>query len=280
MRRGIILVVMVLGWLFGPPSNVQHAKEAYAAKKYKEAGALYNAEIENYKGQEPQLNFNIGQCWMMQDSIQRAMVAFGRVTNSEKQNPQMASWAWNQVGAIFASGKDQSATPDPNNPGAQPGAANMPMGQMLGQGQPQQGQQVSREKLEQALQAFKDAVKADNDNDIARYNYELIKRKLQQQDQNQQQDQQQDQQQQDQQKQDQQKQDQQQQQQQQPENKENKGQQGQQDQQQGEKKDGEQMSQEEAERILAAMNANEKKFLQQIEKHKKHRTYNHDGPDW
>ena len=40
------------------------------------------------------------------------------------------------------------------------------------------------------------------------------------------------------------------------------------------------MSGEEAKRLLDAMNSNEKKFLQQLEKGKKHRTYNNDGPDW
>jgi tetratricopeptide (TPR) repeat protein len=276
MRRGIVFTVMFLGWLFGPPSDAQKANEAYAAKKYKDAIALYESAFDRYPNQHAALNFNIGQSWLRSDSAAKALAAFGRVTNAHSENPQMGSWSWNQIGAIFATGKDQPAQTQqpPLSPGSQPSAPNVP--NMSGMGSPNgmPGQSmVSREKLEQALVAFKDALKLDNENDIARYNYELIKRKLQQQDQNQQQDQQQDQQKEDQPK-DQKNQDQKDQKQ--PENKENQGNQG----NQGEPKDAEQMSQEEAERILQAMNANEKKFLQQIEKGKKHRTYNEDGPDW
>ncbi|MBK9451886.1 MAG: hypothetical protein IPN95_21195 [Bacteroidetes bacterium] len=277
MRKGIVLIVLMLGWLFGPPSDVQEAKKAYEAKQYTVAVPLFEKAFEQYMAQHAALNFNMGQCWLMQDSAQRAMSWYGKVTNAHAENSQMASWAWNQIGTIFASGKDAPAQGQPQmSPGGQPGAAMMP--QMGGAGGMGQGQQVSREKLELALQAFKDALKQDNDNDIARYNYELIKRKLQQQDENQQNQDNQDQQDQQQQQQDQQQQqqDQQQQQKKQPQNQENQGNQG----EQGEPKDAEQMSQQEAERILAAMNANEKKFLQQMEKSKKHKTYNHDGPDW
>lgn len=271
MRKGIALMIMMFGWLFGPPSAVEEAKKAYEAKRYTVAIPLYEGAFEAYQGQHATLNFNIAQCWLMQDSGQKAISWYGKVTNAHAENPQMASWAWNQIGTTFATGKDQpSQGQQQMNPGSQPGAAgspSMPFGAGQGAGQ---GQTVSREKLEQALVAFKDALKLDNDNDIARYNYELIKRKLQQQDQNQDNQQNQDQQQQDQEKQ---QQDNQPKQKPQPQNQENQG-------NQGEPQDVEQMSQEEAERILAAMNANEKKFLQQIEKSKKHRTYNHDGPDW
>lgn len=291
MRKGTWMVVLVLGWLFGPPSNVQKASEAYQAKRFKEAVALFAGEMPNYPGQQSGLNFNQAQCWMLMDSNSRAMSLFGNCTQSYAENRQVASWSWNQIGTLFASGKGPKAQqptgsqPGAANPGMQPGmdpmmGANPGMSPMMG-GAPAAGQQqtmVSREELQMALQAFKDALKLDHDNEVARYNYELVKRKLQQQDQNQNQDQNQDQQQQ-------QEQQQQQQQQQDQQNKpkpqpqENKGNQ-QQQQQQGEGKDPMEMSMEEAERILAAMNSNEKKFLQQLERGKKHKTYNDDGPNW
>ncbi|MFM2376541.1 MAG: hypothetical protein RLZZ165_1638 [Bacteroidota bacterium] len=280
MRNGILLTIMILGWLFGPPSNVQKAKESYHVGKFKEAEALYASEFGAYNGQQAKLDYNIAQCWLFQDSSAQALSWYGKATNLHQEDRQSASWAWNQIGAIYATGKDPASQhPQQMAPGSPPGAANLPPTAMPGPGGQMQGNPVTREKLEQALVAFKDALKLDNDNEVARYNYELIKRKLQQQDQEQNQDQQQNQkqeQQQDQKKQDQEKQDQQKQ----PENKENQAQNGQNDKKPGEEGEGEEMSQEEAERILSAMNANEKKYLQQIEKHKRLRTYNHDGPDW
>jgi cobalamin biosynthesis protein CobT len=283
MRNAILLTIMIMGWLFGPPSNVQKANESYHSGKFKEAEALYAGEFGNYNGQQAKLDFNVAQCWLFQDSSAQALSWYGKATNLHQEDRLAASWAWNQIGAIYATGKDPASQhPQQMAPGSLPGAANLPSTANHGPGGPMQGNPVTREKLEQSLVAFKDALKLDNDNEIARYNYELIKRKLQQQEQNQdpqqdqKQEQQQDQQQQDQQKQDQQKQDQQKQ----PENKENQAQNGQNDKKPGEEGEGEAMSPEEAERILSAMNANEKKYLQQIEKRKKHRTYNHDGPDW
>jgi tetratricopeptide (TPR) repeat protein len=275
MRKGVLLI-MVFGWLFGPPSSVQKATEAYGAAQYAEALAGFNVAQESYPTQLSALSFNVGQCWFRMDSIAKAQQWYGKVTNTGKESPQMASWAWNNLGCIFASAQPQGAPGQ--MPGMMPGQAQagMPMGM---QGPPaQQGGQMGQ--LEQALQAFKDALKLDHDNELARYNYELIKHKIQQQQQQQNQDQNQDQQQQDQQQQDQQDQQQQKgqdQKQDQPQNQENKGNPNQ---QQGEGGEPQQMSAAEAERLLEAMNANEKKFLQQIEKGKKHRTYNDDGPDW
>jgi hypothetical protein len=280
MRKGL-LMIMVLGWLFGPPSIVEKATEAYNGKHYAEAAAGFGTAHDLYPGQHPALNFNTGQCWMYLDSVNKAKVWYGKVTNASKESPQMASWAWNNLGCIFGSDKAQAGAPA-GAPGIMPGQApgGMPMGAMPGMGQQAQGGDP-KAGLEQALQAFKDALKLDHDNELARYNYELIKRKLQQQQQQQQQnqDQQQDQQDQKQDQQDQKQQQGQDQQKDQPQNQENKGNQGN-PQQQGEGGEPQQMSAAEAERLLEAMNSNEKKFLQQIEKGKKHRTYNEDGPDW
>lgn len=283
MRKGTLMVVLFLGWLFGPPSNVQKAGEAYQAKRYKEAVGLYAGEMENYLGQQIRLNFNQAQCWMRLDSNAKALNLFSNCTQAYAESRQVASWSWNQIGTLLAMGKAPKAPQQPG--GAQPGAANPAPGMQPGMNpmmgmDPNAAQQtaaVSREDLELALNSFKEALKLDHDNEPARYNYELIKRKLQQQDQNQNQNQE------NQQQQQQQNQQQQQQQNQQnkpkPQPQENQGNQ-QQQQQQGEGKDPMEMSMEEAERILSAMNSNEKKFLQQLERGKKHKTYNDDGPNW
>ncbi|MFN8393556.1 MAG: hypothetical protein U0176_02660 [Bacteroidia bacterium] len=287
MRKGTLMVVMFLGWLFGPPSNVQKAGEAYQAKRFQEAASLYAGEMENYLGQQVSLNFNQAQCWMRLDSNTKALNLFSNCTQSYAESRQVASWSWNQVGTMLAMGKAPKPQQQPG--GAQPGAANpgMAPGMQPGMnpmagmnpGGAQQPPQVSREDLELALNSFKEALKLDHANEIARYNYELIKRKLEQQDQNQNQNQDQQQQQQQQQQQDQQQQNQNQQNKPKPQPQENQGNQ-QQQQQQGEGKDPMEMSMEEAERILSAMNSNEKKFLQQLERGKKHKTYNDDGPNW
>jgi Ca-activated chloride channel homolog len=264
MRKGILSMVLIFGWLFGPPSDVQNAKEAFLAKKYSEAATLYTSVLEQYASQHPSINFNIGQSWLFQDSTTKATAWFGRVTNGSQQDPQMASWAWNQIGTVFATKEGQpGASSQQFSPGSQPGNA-MAVPGMQGKGGEQAGS-----SLDQALQAFKDALKLDHDNDIARYNYELIKRKIQQQQQQQQQQEQQQEEKKEEQQEKKPKPDQNK-----APKKENQG--G----QQGEPQDTEQMSPQEAERILEAMNSNEKKFLQQLEKRKKHRTYNNDGPDW
>jgi hypothetical protein len=272
MRKGL-LAIMFLGWLFGPPSIVQKATEAYNAQKYAEAAAGFTTEFENYPTQHSALNFNIAQSWFKLDSIAKATTFYGKVTNVAKESPQMGSWAWNNLGCIFSN--------------AQPGAGGMPgqmSAQMPGQAQaggpnPQQQDAAPASPLEQALQAFKDALKLDHDNELARFNYELIKRKIQQQ---QQQNQDQNEDQKEDQKQDQ-KQDDQKDQQNQPKNQQNqpKNQENKADQKKpGEGENPQEMSAAEAERLLEAMNSNEKKFLQQLEKGKKLRTYNEDGPDW
>jgi hypothetical protein len=274
MRKGL-LMIMFLGWLFGPPSAVQKATEAYNSQKYVEAVTGFSSAHDSYLGQHPALNYNTAQGWLHLDSIAQAMTWYGKVTNASKESTQIGSWAWNNLGCIFASDKQGPAPTGGSIPAqGQQAQAGMPM-------QPQGGGADPMARLEQSLQAFRDALKLDHDNEIARYNYELIKHKIQQlkdqQQQNQDQNQDQQEQEQDQKKEDQNQQKQQDQQNDSQQPKENKGNQGQKP---GEGENPQQMSAAEAQRLLDAMNANEKKFIQQIEKGKKHRTYNEDGPDW
>jgi Ca-activated chloride channel homolog len=264
MRKGI-LAIMMLGGLFGSPSTVQKAKEAFDAKNYKSAIALYQESLENYRSQATAIDFNIGQAWFLMDSTQKALSQYGKVSNQAKTEPVLASWAWNNVGCLQA---------------AQPQAQSAPPAMGMSPNMPSQAGNAAAEQdptafLQQALESFKEALKIDHNNEAARYNYELIKRRLQQQQDQQQQNKDQEKQQDQQQQQDQNKNEQKQDgQNESPENKENKGD------KQGEGETQE-MTAQEAQRLLDAMNSNEKKFIQQIEKSKKHRVYEDDnGHDW
>ncbi len=161
-------------------------------------------------------------------------------------------------------------------------------------------------KHEESLRFFKNALKADPGNEDARYNYELLKKLLQEQQENQQQQQNQEQQQQDQQQQEQQQdqgqQDQEQQGQEQQDEEEQEGQgqeqeqaeqqQEQQEQQEQENEEEEQegqpqprnmedmkISEEMAEKILEAMRNNEIQYLQQMKK-KAQKPPDNSKPDW
>lgn len=133
------------------------------------------------------------------------------------------------------------------------------------------------QELEQSLEHYRRALLNDPSNADAKFNYEFVKRRLQEQ--QQQQDQQQDQQNQENQdrqqeqqnqdgEQDQENQDQQQQQEQQNQNSEDQGQQQEQEQQQQEREDPTQLSEEEAQRILQALENEEEQLLRQVQKMK------------
>lgn len=167
-----------------------------------------------------------------------------------------------------------------------------------------------KQQYQQALAHFKEALKTDPGNEEARYNYELVKKTIKDQQQQQNQDQQQqnqDQQNQDQQEQnqDQQQQDQQQQQQQEQDQQDSEQESEQQEQEQGEQKESEQeqsdpeegeqdnqqqmgspqdmeelkISKEKARMILEAMRNNEKQYIQQNKRRARKNT-NDDKPDW
>ncbi|MEM0995560.1 MAG: hypothetical protein AAGN35_00710 [Bacteroidota bacterium] len=285
MKAKFVLGFIMLGGLFGPPSNPQQAREKYDAEQFAEANPLYQAAMEEYADQRPHLNYNIGQCWMRQDSAAKALGFYSKSTNIGKQDPVLASLAWNQIGSLHASRPELLQNPSG--------------GSAPNRGQSQAGgsapQQVN--PLEVALEDYKNALRLDHENETARYNYELIKRKLQQQQQQQQQpnedeenkDDQQNQDQQNEQKnqqdeqkkdqQDQNKKDQQDQQKDPEQTKENKGNQGQQPQPDGEGQE-QKMSMQQAKMLLEALNQNEKKFLQQLQKSKAKAPRRNRGPEW
>lgn len=263
--RHLLLISLFMGGLLGGPSLPQQALEKFEAKQYAEAAKLYTEAIESYPGQRAALEYNIGHAFLQLDSTHLALNWWSRAAESKLQE-YASSYGHNNAGVLMA-----ATNPTPPMPMGAP-----PAGASAQGGDPMQ-QQI--DQMTRALESFKSAMRRLPGNDIARYNYEVLKRrkdKLEEQQQQQQQQNQQNEQQQDEQqkeeKDDQQKS---------PQSKqrsksntENKG-------QSDEELDAsEQMGMEEAKMLLEAMKENEKKFLQQLEKSKKHRPNRQDGPDW
>ena len=298
MRKALFSILFI-GGIFGGLSIPEQAAEKMEAEKYGEAVALYDSSltISDYDTEHRAIHFNRGQAFFELDSIDRAQEAYSKCTNLNpremglKFDRQVGSWAWNNIGIsrVKRGEAQQQAGSSPMS--INPGGGNMP--NMA----PAPGQSDTKQVFEEALKAFKEALKLDPENESARFNYELLKKRMlemeqqnqdqqnQDQDQQQQQDQQDDKKQDDQQ--DQQKQedkegDSDQQKQPKPQNNEEKNaQNSNQQQNQGEPQEME-MSQEQAAQLLEAMNEKEKQFIQQLEKSspKKGRRKRNDGPDW
>ena len=124
------------------------------------------------------------------------------------------------------------------------------------------------QKVEEAMEAFKEALRRDPDNEFARYNYELLKKKSEQQQQEQQQDQEQEE------KKDEEK----------KEPKDNKDKKDQQQQKpkegQGEKAEYKDLSEEQAKMILEGMKENEKQYLQQLRRSPRTKPEQDGKPAW
>ncbi|HHG86351.1 MAG TPA: hypothetical protein ENJ82_16490 [Bacteroidetes bacterium] len=278
--KNIFLGALFLGGLFGPPSQPEQAMEKYAAKAYLESADLYLAGMEAYPAQRSHFNFNIGQCFLRADSMQRALTFMSQATAVGKRDKKLTSLAWNNIGAMHAATQAQGQQGAPGNPGPAQAGSN-------------QGEEALN-PIDQALEDFKNALRNNPDNDLARYNYELLKLKKQQQQQKQDQkkddkdkkdeekkDDKQDKKDQDKKdqdkkeqnkKKDQQKKDQ-------KNNKEGKENKGQNKPKPGEGQ-AQKMSPQQAKMLLEAMSQNEKKFLQQLKKTKAKGARRNRGPEW
>ncbi len=292
-----IFSILFIGGIFGGLSLPEQAAEKMEAESYVEAIALYDSSLtlSDYNSERRAIHFNRGQAYFLRDSINLAQAAYSKCTNLDPRekgllgNREIASWAWNNIGIgrvkTGEAAQQQGSSPMSINGG------NMP-----NMGGPQ-GQNDSKQIFEEALKAFKEALKLDPENEIARFNYELLKKRmLEAEKQNQEQenenkdDQNQDQEQDnkdkseenDKQKQEDKQGDSDQQKQPKPQNNEEKNaQNSNQQQNQGEPEEME-MSQEQAAQLLEAMNEKEKQFIQQLEKRspKKGRKKRNEGPDW
>jgi tetratricopeptide (TPR) repeat protein len=257
--RVLTFSILFIGGLFGWDSLPRQAQAHLEAGRFAEAIKCMEEAIGQYPGQRASLEFNIGQTWLKLDSIQRAVNWYLR-SSANKTNPEVASQAFNNLGVLYNRQLQSGGSPTPPMQAPTP-PSNDPLQQQI-------------DGLDKSLEAFKSSLRKNSDNELARFNYELLKRQKQQlqQQQQQQQNQDQDQQKEEQQKEqkDNQQQNQPQNQQKSPQNTEGKGMEGKRP----------QIGMEEARQLLEAMKDNEKKFMQQLQKSKKRRPNQQDGPDW
>lgn len=297
--RNTILSIMFIGGIFGGASIPEQAAEKMEAEAYAEAVVLYDSSLTmaDYEDERRAINFNRGQALYLRDSIHLAQAAYSKCTNlSPKERGlllerQFGSWAWTNIGmGRVKLGEDKQKQ------GSSPMAINPGGGNMANMGQPQ-GQEDTKQIFEEALKAFKEALKLDPENETARFDYELLKKRMMEmekqkneqenenkdenQDQNEEKDDQDKSDQDDQQKKDDEQGDSDEKKQPKPDNTEKKGQSPNQQNQDGEPQEME-MTQEQAAQLLEAMNEKEKQFIQQLEKAapKKGRKRRNDGPDW
>ncbi len=292
-----ILSILFIGGLFGGLSVPERAAEKMEAEEYAEAILLYDSTLilSGYEDEYKAIHFNIGQANYLRDSVHLAQTSYSKCTNlaaREKESlkqRQLGSWAWTNIGIgrikLGEQQEEQGSSPMAIN------GANMPnMGPSQPQGDP-------TEKFGEALKAFKEALKLDPENETARFDYELLKRRMMEmekqkneqdndkkddsQDQDQEKDDQDKSDQDDQQKKDDQQGESDQKKQPKPDNTEKKGQSPDQKNTQGEPQEQE-MTRDQAAQLLEAMNEKEKQFIQQLEKQspKKGRKRRNDGPDW
>ena len=290
----ILLFILALAVGFGDDGSKSGRKgnELYRNAEHEKAASLFSTGIAEQNSSEPGMVHsglwnNLGASLHRMGRFDEARQAFGNAVSLAPSNLEIARSSYNAGNNAFeayqqASQQQMDGMAPPQTapqPGQQPGQQGA--GQ---QGAGQQGPSPELEGLQGALEHYKRAMLADPENEDAKFNYEFVKRQLENQDQNQDQQEQQDQNNQDQQNnenQDQQQQnqdqqnqeqnqDQQQQQnqdsQQQEENQEQQQQQQQNQQQQQPPPDPNKLSKEEAERILQALQNEEEELLREVMK--------------
>ena len=244
---GLFLTFFAGSWTDIFRSVPEQAGKAYTEDKFEKALELYQ-EAQTRNPDSDTLAYNLGNTLYKLGRFDEAAGQYGKIL--EKESPALTPRAvYNMGNTLFQMGR----------------------------------QNQNQEFLKQALEAYKQSVVLDPDDEDPKYNYELTRRLIKEQEQKQQQQNQQDQQ--DQKKDDKQQQQQQnQQQKEQKEKQENEQQQQKQEQkQQQEEQQAQQqpvkMTKEEAERILDALMQMEKE-MQQKEKEKKRAAARSRGPDW
>ena len=261
--------------------------EMYRNAEHQKATALFSAGIEEQNSSDAGevhsgLWNNLGASLHKMGKFDEARQAFGNAVALAPSNAEVARSSYNAGNNAFMAHQQSGQQQMPMQPGMQPpgGQPGMQPGAPQGGAPQQQG-----EGLQGALEHYKRAMLADPNNEDAKFNYEFVKRQLDEQEQNQDQqsqdqenqdqqnqdqqnqDQQnQDQQNQDQQNQDQQNQDQQNQDQQNQDQQEQNQQQQDQQQQQQPPPDPNKLSKQEAERILQALQNEEEELLRQVMK--------------
>ncbi len=227
---GLFLIFFAGSWTDIFRSGPELAERAYTAEKYEKALELYQ-EAQTRNPDSDTLAYNLGNTLYKLGRFDEAAGQFGKIL--EKESPALTPRAvYNTGNTLFQMGR----------------------------------QTQNQEFLKQALEAYKQSIFLDPDDEDPKYNYELTRRLLKEQQQQQQNQQNQE---------DKKKDDRQQQSQQ---NQEKKKEDEQQKQQQAQQQPAK-MTKEEAERILNALMRMEKE-MQQKEKDTKRATTRSRGPDW
>lgn len=136
-----ILSLSIFGWIWGGPSASEQAKEKFEKGSFNEAKSLFQEAGETNPSANSEIFYNLAQCYRQMDSLQLASEFYEKAQRPGKN--EINSMALNNKGVLQAkSGK--------------------------------------KEDLEGALKIFQDALRQMPTNEHARFNYEYIKRLLEQ----------------------------------------------------------------------------------------------------
>lgn len=254
MRYILLILAVAIGITDDGARKGRKGNEMYRNEKHIEAARFFSEGLQDVT--KPELGpvhsglwNNLGASLYKLGNYEEATQAFSNAVSFASSEQEIARSAYNAGNNAFKASGQAGHSPSGN---AQPG---------------QQGGADTRAKsMEAALEHYRQSMLADPTNEDAKYNYEFVKRQLEEEQQNQQQQQQENQDQQNQDDQQEQNQDQeQQQQQQQNQDQQQQSQQEQQSQQQEQTpQDLDKLSQEEAERILQALQNEEEELLRQV----------------
>ena len=262
MRYLLFILAVALGINDDGSREGRKGNEMYKNQKHAEAARWFGEGLQSSEEAKPGpvqagLWNNLGATLHKMGQFEQATQAFSNAVALASSDREVARSAYNAGNNAYKAASNSAQASAPNAP-------------------PVQGQPQSAESMEAALDHYKKAMLADPTDENAKFNYEFVKRQMEEQEQNQDQ-QQQDQENQDQQNQDEQQQNQDQQNQEQQQEEQQQQQQNQQQQQQDQQQEQQQqqtpedldkLSPEEAERILQALQNEEEELLRQIVKPK------------
>ncbi|MCB0839375.1 MAG: tetratricopeptide repeat protein [Bacteroidetes bacterium] len=131
---GIFLTFIFALSLGGEKGSLYLAQNHYEKGEYLESIRHYRQAVKDYPAKAAEIRFNIGQCFWMLDSVEKAIQFYHQAIN--QVDDKVSSLASNNIGILL----------------------------------------VRKQNFKDALEYFKEAIILDQDNEIARYNYELLKK--------------------------------------------------------------------------------------------------------
>lgn len=134
MKTTLIAITLLAGLIGG--RILDQAGVFFAEEKYRESSLLYLEALNAYPDQTAAIHYNLGVCFLRQDSLMEAMRHFRAAINPS--NPNVSALAANEMGILLS---------------------------RLGQDR-------------DALQSFREALVFDPDFEPARFNFELLVRRI------------------------------------------------------------------------------------------------------